>query len=435
MDISRSKRRKIQKETVACDESRDFISNIPEELRVEILSYLSTRDAVQTCILSSKWRYTWTLIPEITIKQADFDFPNARSRITRSRLVKFVDVLLYLHDGPIFKFELDTDCNKVDYFPGTFDNWILHLSRRNELRKFSLNIRSMYLYTLPTSLFSCCGLRILQLHNCRIKLPRGFLGFKLMHVLELQNFYISGDDLEKFVSSCPILNELVLKTGRLLVNNPNICAPKLKKLIIHGRFTGLMLKTPCLVKACLDLEDAPVGMNGRANLVEVLGALPEVEVLALHQQFLAYLAVGSLPDRLPVTLNRLRILTLDANLASHEEASVTRLLLLNAPNLQELNLTNSTRDPTLTGTGLWQICSDHLFTSLRVVELYEFFIFEPEIAFLRFILGSSPFLEQLTIVREKDTDAKEKKTVVEILEQIPKISMILKIYFEGTISF
>ncbi|XP_078153057.1 F-box/FBD/LRR-repeat protein At1g13570-like [Carex rostrata] len=251
-----------------------------------------------------------------------------------------------------------------------------------------------------------------------------------MRGLELESFSISGDDLEKFVSSCPILDELVLKTGRFLLNNPNICAPKLNKLIIHGRFKGLMLKTPCLVKACFDLEDVPVGMNARANLVEALGALPEVEVLGLHQQFLAYLAVGSLPDRLPVTLNKLRMLALDVNLASPEEASVTRLLLLNAPNLHELKLKNSTGDTTLTCVGLWQICSDHLFMSFRVVKLRKFFISAPDqIAFLQFILGSTPLLEKLTI-RGKDKDAKEKEAVVEILEQIPKISINLEISFE-----
>ena len=67
--------------------------------------------------------------------------------------------------------------------------------------------------------------------------------------------------------------------------------------------------------------------------------------------------------------------------------------------------------------------------SLRVVMLYKFFISAPEIAFLRFILGSTPLLEKLT-VRGKDKDAKEKEAVVEIIEQIPKISINLEISFE-----
>jgi hypothetical protein len=65
-----------------------------------------------------------------------------------------------------------------------------------------------------------------------------------------------------------------------------ICASKLKKLIIHGRFASLLLKTPCLVKACFVFETVSAGINGRANLVEALGSLPRVEILGLHQHFI-----------------------------------------------------------------------------------------------------------------------------------------------------
>jgi hypothetical protein len=51
-----------------------------------------------------------------------------------------------------------------------------------------------------------------------------------------------------------------------------------------------------------------------------------------------YLAAGHLPNCLPSTLNTLRMLTLDVNLSSPEEASLTRLLLQNAPNLLKLSL-------------------------------------------------------------------------------------------------
>jgi F-box domain len=293
MDHSRSRKRKTQKEIVAPDEGQDLISSLPEEVKGKILSYLSTRDAVQTSVLSSRWRYTWASVPEISIREADFTFANSR---TRSRFVKFVDVLLCLHNGPIFTFTLDNgNFYRENYFRDAFDRWILYLSWRKELHEFSFNFCSANLYNLPTSLFSCHGLSSLKLRDCRIKLPQGFQGFKLMRVIELQGCLISNDNLEKFVSSCPILEELVMKTGRSWFFNPSdnfslslkICAPKLKKLIIHGRFASLLLKTPCLVKACFVLEAVPAGINGRANLVEALGSLSGVEILGLHQHFFA----------------------------------------------------------------------------------------------------------------------------------------------------
>ncbi|KAJ3688047.1 hypothetical protein LUZ61_017211 [Rhynchospora tenuis] len=449
MDHSRSKKLKTQKENLASDEGQDFISSLPEDVRCKILSYLSTRDAVKTCILSSKWRYTWATIPELSVSEDDFISPIASERITRSRLVKFVDILLYLHNGPIFKFKLEAGkCsreNYFEYFRVAFARWILHLSRRKEFHEFFFSSSSKHLFNLPTSLFLCHGLSILNLHDCHINLPSAFEGFKLMRVLELQDCVISGDDIERLVSSCPLLDELVLETASFGLFNPNmelslkICAPKLKKLIIHGRFVSLLLKTPCLVKACFDLEVRPARVNARANLVEALGALPEVEVLGFHQQFFAYLAAGSLPDHLPSTLDKLKILSLDVNLASPEEASVMRLLLQNAPNLVELNLTNSTTDradwfsqtnSTMTCAGQWEIDSGSFFMSLRVVELYEFFISRSELAFLKFILASAPLLEQLTVIKEQVTDAREKDAVIEILKRIPKVSVNLQITLE-----
>ncbi|KAJ4779425.1 F-box family protein [Rhynchospora pubera] len=446
MDNPISKRQKTQKETAASDEGQDFISNLPEDVRCKILSYLSTRDAVRTCILSSKWRYTWVMIPELSVKEDDFGFSTASEQMTRARLVKFVDILLYLHNGPIFKFKLEAGKScRENNVRVAFIRWILHLSRRKEFYEFSCSSSSQHLFYLPTTLFLCRGLSILNLHDCRINLPSAFEGFKLMRVLELQGCVISGDDIEKLVSSCPILDELVLRTASFGLSNPynelslKICAPKLKKLIIHGRFVSLLLKTPCLVKACFDLEVRLARVNGRANLVEVLGALPEVEVLGFHQQFFAYLAARCLPDCLPLTLDKLKILSLDVNLASPEEVSVMRLLLQNAPNLVELNLTNSTTDrgdrfsqtnSTMTCAGLWEIGSGSFFMSLRVVELYEFFISRSELAFLKFILASAPLLEQLTVIKEQVTDAREKEAVVEILKRIPKVSQILQITLE-----
>jgi F-box domain len=293
MDHFRSRKRRTQKVTAAPDKGQDLISNLPEDLKGKILSYLPARDAVKTSILSSRWQYSWVSAKEISIREADFTLPSAKERKTQSRFSKFVDALLYLHNEPIISFYLETgDFYTENYFQDAIDRWILHLSWRKELRKFSFNFSYGYHPYSPTSLFSCHGLSSLKLGGCCIKLPKGFQGFKLMHVLELQGCPISDDDLEKIVSSCPILEELVItKWNSWFFDPPNnfslkICAPKLKKLIIHGRFTSLLLKTPCLVQACFELEVVPAGINGCTNLVEALGSLPAVEILGLRRYFL-----------------------------------------------------------------------------------------------------------------------------------------------------
>lgn len=48
--------------------SKDFISGLPDCLLHNILSFLDMKLAVQTSILSTRWRYIWTSLPIITVK-------------------------------------------------------------------------------------------------------------------------------------------------------------------------------------------------------------------------------------------------------------------------------------------------------------------------------------------------------------------------------
>ncbi|KAJ8451303.1 hypothetical protein Cgig2_014075 [Carnegiea gigantea] len=45
--------------------SRDRISNLPGEIKQQILSLLSTSDAIRTSVLSSDWRYEWINLPSL----------------------------------------------------------------------------------------------------------------------------------------------------------------------------------------------------------------------------------------------------------------------------------------------------------------------------------------------------------------------------------
>ena len=53
---------KIQKLVKGEDkgEDKDIISKLPDSVLLYILSFLLTKDAVRTSILSTKWRHLWT---------------------------------------------------------------------------------------------------------------------------------------------------------------------------------------------------------------------------------------------------------------------------------------------------------------------------------------------------------------------------------------
>ena len=54
-----------QKKKISHGIDSDIISNLPRKITDEILVRLPIREAVRTCVLSTKWRNKWTTIPEL----------------------------------------------------------------------------------------------------------------------------------------------------------------------------------------------------------------------------------------------------------------------------------------------------------------------------------------------------------------------------------
>lgn len=104
---------------VVVDNQPDRISELPDPLLCHILSFLrTTKEAAVTSVLSSRWRYLFTSLPDISL-EFDFDLwkhvnefvddsdEDAHDRLF-SDFVSFVNRLILLRDGnpPIRKFEL-----------------------------------------------------------------------------------------------------------------------------------------------------------------------------------------------------------------------------------------------------------------------------------------------------------------------------------------
>ncbi|PIA31484.1 hypothetical protein AQUCO_04900053v1 [Aquilegia coerulea] len=175
--------------------SIDMISNLPEEVIVEILQYLPIREAVGTSKLSRRWRYQWMGIHELKFNDAT---AIVQGQIT-TNLANFINNVLLLHNRPITRFEV---CSLRSSLSSDVDRWLLVLSR-NLLQHLTLSLGNLTQtpYCVPSSLFSCQYLKTLELDNCVLALPPQFKGFKFLTGLTLKRVHTDIRALERLVKN------------------------------------------------------------------------------------------------------------------------------------------------------------------------------------------------------------------------------------------
>jgi len=90
------------------EESEDRLSDLPDSVLIYILSFLKTENAVQTCILSTRWKHLWKRIPKILLRSSTL------FRWEDERFFTFVSKILTLRDNSAALHILDFECDS-DY--------------------------------------------------------------------------------------------------------------------------------------------------------------------------------------------------------------------------------------------------------------------------------------------------------------------------------
>lgn len=229
------------------DITSDRISNLPDEILHHILSLMTAREAVQTCVLSTRWRYVWMSLWRIEVEAQEFT--------NKERFVMFMDNVL-LHRGLV---PLDSFC-----LMGWSDDFSLNHPRAN--------------------LWVCHALRsnvrVLQIFSRKV-INLEYSPFISSHlkILNLRDVSIAALFIEKLFSGCPQLEELSLVDCR--VPATKFSSRTLKKLTfishtpygaddVHTDFEDLVIDTPSLVS--LHLEDIPLLTPCLVNVSSVVKA-------------------------------------------------------------------------------------------------------------------------------------------------------------------
>ncbi|OVA14883.1 F-box domain [Macleaya cordata] len=246
----------MMKNNEGFDNDSDRISDLPDCVIHCIFKFLDTKYAVQTCVLSKRWRYVWKSLPFLYFNSCLY-LPNNKTKLFKG-FNDFVDkVLLFRDDTSNIQsfFFTNHGCPiPLDDIHYDFKTWILTALRSNvedldlsvspDIKSYRLTHHG-YFHQLPHEcLFSCKSLRILKLNFCfgdcptELKIPDS-MSLPRLKTLVLRGFrfeYSSNNIANKIFSSscCPVLESLSLSGCVFNETGLDISAPQLKHLEIEN---------------------------------------------------------------------------------------------------------------------------------------------------------------------------------------------------------
>uniref|UniRef100_A0A0D9ZLU5 F-box domain-containing protein n=1 Tax=Oryza glumipatula TaxID=40148 RepID=A0A0D9ZLU5_9ORYZ len=345
----------------AGEEEEDRLSDLPDCLLEDILAHLGSRQAVQTSVLSRRWRNLWRGVRVVVIDVGSFRLPGADGdppRFRLDRIEDFADGVLSpsLHPGAAR--ELDALRMRLDEDAVTtnFQRWI----RRALWRRPA----TVDLYYLPRRSFSWPPAvpltpvtAVSRLKTLRIFGLRPTVVFGADEFPALEDLHIERCSYAHGTIASPTLKRLALVSpiNGCFVREQRLTAPGLTSLRLvlpYSREEGVRVITDApltsLVDASITIVDTDPGdpRNRRVNQFKVdflvaisnlLGRLTSVRNLDLTG-LNATALLDNKSQEFPMFpyLTTLLLNECDIGYKYH----VLRSILQNAPNLEQLRLHN-----------------------------------------------------------------------------------------------
>ncbi|KAL1195187.1 putative FBD-associated F-box protein [Cardamine amara subsp. amara] len=277
------------------------ISDLSDELLVKILSYLPTKVAVSTSVLSKQWEFLWMWSPKLVY--SDYSDINDSNSSSLLRYRDFIAKHLPLHRAPIIE-SLLLRFHGGSVQPDDIKSWAgIAVSRCVR----ELNIDCYYFpkepaILLPISLYTCKSLVTLKLEGIQIlvDVPRMVClpSLKTLHLHTVK--YSNEDSLRLLLSYCPVLEDLSIdqdnndQLGAVVVILPSLLR---LSLIIDSYCSsdGYVIVTP-------SLKYLKVSDNRNSPSSYLIEHMPELEEADIY--------VNSSPEKLLVSITSVKRLTL-----------------------------------------------------------------------------------------------------------------------------
>ncbi|KAK7349252.1 hypothetical protein VNO77_06473 [Canavalia gladiata] len=201
-------------------ESQDRLGDMPDCLIHHILSFLETKDAIRTCVLSKRWRYLWVSVPCLNFSSKSFtrlvDFKKFVLWVLSHRDSSHVKVLVYHRFG-------------VDYATDQYLlNKVIEYAACHGVEEIRINLRAKTSGSppveIPLSLFTCQSLKKLELKDCHpinVSCPLGCKSLDLLHLEHFSMYPAAADFSNPFASLAELFGFTTLTT--LHLNSFTLC--------------------------------------------------------------------------------------------------------------------------------------------------------------------------------------------------------------------
>jgi hypothetical protein len=196
-------------------ESEDNLSQIPDSVLLHILSFLETKEAIRTSILSKRWKHLWKYLPTLTLNGRPFNYSKG--------FAKFVNRILSNRDS-------STALQSLEFHNFGFNNLLKRISKY----VVSHNIQRLQIHVICDieRIPSCIFYPGTKPFPC-------FLNFPVLTTLYLGYVAFSSRDnglVEPF-SECRKLSSLVISCCEV-VDGQNLC-------ISSTTLVNLTIRTYC----------------------------------------------------------------------------------------------------------------------------------------------------------------------------------------------
>ncbi|KAL5711450.1 hypothetical protein ACHQM5_021905 [Ranunculus cassubicifolius] len=399
----------------------DRISGLPDSLLHYILSFLPTKYAVRSSVLSTKWRHLWTSIHNFDFVEGTFWSEDH----SKDKFSDFVDRVLHATDvSNIHKFVLEIWNSNV----ANLNEWMSNIVRR-KVQEINITYVGYHPRSIPSCRWpsGCESLRILKLSElpCDIaNLPSiCFPSLKVLHLVTIRFVrHLQSTTETDFSLSCPVLEDCMLYScSWYRIKTVNINAPKLLKLKIFDE--EVIASEDCEIKihaeSLISLEFRnkfvyDYSLHGLSSLIDVVIGF-NLPIKDVHRVVSLFRWISNV-RALSFSSDCIETLSLPAVLPHLQSLScLTHLrvmrgwmklifrvfinILCNMPNIESLSFPNGLgRTFTFQGQGRIIGTTPRWFLSnLKIIEIKNFDWTQNQLWFVKFFLKSITSMDTLAV--------------------------------------